>query len=73
VTTEISIMDLPWVTKVFTVHLDVPVVPTFLKRTQRGSALIFFDEAGQLDRFKQGVGENVRTATVESPLSDADP
>jgi hypothetical protein len=72
-TTEISIMDLPWGTKAFTVYLHVPVVTTFLKRTQRGSALTFFDDARQLDQFKQGVAQNVRTVRVESPLSGTDP
>jgi hypothetical protein len=65
-------MDLPWGTKAFTVYLHVTVVGTFLKRTQRGSALVFFDYARQLDQFKQGVGEEVRTVTVEATLSDAD-
>jgi hypothetical protein len=66
-------MDLLWGTKAFTVYLHVPVARTFLKRTQRGSALIFFGDARQLDQLRQGGGEKVRTATVESPLSDTDP
>jgi hypothetical protein len=72
VTTESGCLALPCGVKSFAAYINVPTMCTFLRRSHRGAALVFFDTDEELEAFKHEIGEKVLLMDIEPP-EDTEP